>query len=393
MVLPAQTVTERGARVDAEGLRVRSLSIERYRCFHALRISELGRVNLFVGRNDTGKASVLEAIRILANRGTPRVIEELLSSREETGFSDSRAPSSFDNLALIGTLFHGYPFQGSSPKLNADPISIKIEGALSPGTLTMSIADEVSGAGQEQVTPVVNLPPDDGPALMVGTGDDLRKYLIDQLSSYVRREWKRESLYSGQNRVLNDHPCVSINAYIAQKTSNFGELWDNIALADVEEYVIRALKMIEPKITAVSMIGDGRESNRRRTIVRKSDFDSPVTLRSLGEGMNRLFGIILSLVNARGGLLLLDEFESGLHHSVQLDTWKLILELASELDVQVFATSHSWDAIKAFGQAAGKNDHSETVLVKLERVRDQIIPTVFGGGDLEIIADQHIEVR
>ena len=394
MVQPAPTVTERSASGDAEALKVRSLSVDRYRVFHALRIGNLGRVNLFVGQNNTGKSSILEAIRILAHRGTPRVIEEILTSREESGFSESRAPSSIDNLSLVGTLFHGSPFQRSNPTLDADSISVKIEGTLSPASLTMSIADAVSGADQTQATAIEDPPPDGGPALVVGIDDEQVSYPIDRLSSYVRRPWKQDPLQCSLHGPSNDHhPCVSIDAYMTQDTSCFGSLWDKITLSDDEKYVVQALRMIEPKIMAVSMIGDGHASNRRRVIVRTSDFKNPVTFRSFGDGMNRLFGIILSLVNARGGLLLIDEFESGLHHSVQFEVWKMILELAGDLDVQVFATSHSWDAIKAFGQAAGKNERNEAVLVKLERIHEQIIPTVFEGDDLRIIADQRIEVR
>lgn len=394
MVLPAQTVTERGARPDAESLKIRSLSIERYRGFHALHMSNLGRVNLIVGQNNTGKSSILEAIRILACRGTPRVIEEVLCSREESGFSDSRASSSFDNLSLMRTLVYRHRFQRSNPTLDANLISVKIEGALSPASLTMSIADAVPRADQVHVMPVEDPHPDGGPALIVGIDDEQRKYMIDRLSSYVRRDREQESLYHFQHRVLkNHHPCVSVDAYMARNTSHFGDLWDNIALSVDEKHIVHALNVIEPKITAVSMIGDGRESNCRRIIVRTSDFESPVTLRSLGEGTNRLFGIILSLASARGGLLLIDEFERGLHRSVLFDTWKMILELASDLNVQVFATSHSWDAIKALGQAVGENVHNEAVLVKLERIREQTTPTVFEGDELSIITDQQIEVR
>ena len=69
-------------------------------------------------------------------------------------------------------------------------------------------------------------------------------------------------------------------------------------------------------------------------------------------GLNRLFGIILSLVNAKDGLLLIDEVENGMHHSVQLDLWRVIFRLSRQLNIQVFATSHSWDSVEAFQKAA-----------------------------------------
>ena len=49
------------------------------------------------------------------------------------------------------------------------------------------------------------------------------------------------------------------------------------------------------------------------------------------DGLNRLFTIILSLLEAREGLLLIDEFENGLHHSVQLMIWQTIFQLSSTL--------------------------------------------------------------
>ena len=64
--------------------------------------------------------------------------------------------------------------------------------------------------------------------------------------------------------------------------------------------------------------------------------------------------IVLSLVNARGGVLLIDEFENGLHYSVQLDAWRMIFNLAQSLNVQVFATTHSWDAVESFQTAAAE---------------------------------------
>lgn len=115
-------------------------------------------------------------------------------------------------------------------------------------------------------------------------------------------------------------------------------------------------------------------------------------LRSFGDGLNRFFGIALSLVNAKDGLLLIDEFENGMHYSVQLDTWRMIFRLAAALGVQVFATSHSWDAIKAFQKAAAETAE-KGVLVRLARKGEDIIPTLFREDELRIVTRDRIEVR
>lgn len=78
-------------------------------------------------------------------------------------------------------------------------------------------------------------------------------------------------------------------------------------------------------------------------------------LGSYGNGMDRIFGIGLALVNAKYGMVLVDEADTSLHYSVLPDFWKLITETAHRFNVQVFATFHSRDCIQAFQQASEGN--------------------------------------
>ena len=102
--------------------------------------------------------------------------------------------------------------------------------------------------------------------------------------------------------------------------------------------------------------------------------------------------LILALLDARNGLLLIDEFENGLHHTVQIQAWYTIFQLAQRHNIQVFATTHSWDAVEAF-QAAAVATPEVGVLLRLTRRGPDIIPTVFTEDDLQVITRQRIEVR
>ncbi len=108
--------------------------------------------------------------------------------------------------------------------------------------------------------------------------------------------------------------------------------------------------------------------------------------------MNRIFELALGLVNASGGLFLADEVENGVHYSAQEQLWRFIFEAASRLNVQVFATTHSWDCIEAFQRAA--SSHKEDgVLISLSRQDDEVKAAVFNERDIEIITRESIEVR
>ena len=56
------------------------------------------------------------------------------------------------------------------------------------------------------------------------------------------------------------------------------------------------------------------------------------------------------------------------------------------------STSHSWDAIEAFQQAAQETPE-EGVLVRLARKGDEILPTIFREHELAVATRDHIEVR
>ncbi len=72
-----------------------------------------------------------------------------------------------------------------------------------------------------------------------------------------------------------------------------------------------------------------------------------VPVGMLGDGMGRILSVALSFHEAAGGILLIDEVENGIHHSVLKSVWRSLYQLAIMFDVQVFATTHSLECVKA----------------------------------------------
>ena len=114
---------------------------------------------------------------------------------------------------------------------------------------------------------------------------------------------------------------------------------------------------------------------------------------SLGDGMLRALGISLALVSVKDGILLIDEFENGLYYTVQPDLWQFIFRIARRLNVQVFATTHSWDCIEAFQRAAREDHQEEGLLIRLESKTGEIGVTLYDERELTIATREHIEVR
>ncbi|HEO70461.1 MAG TPA: ATP-binding protein [Candidatus Hydrogenedentes bacterium] len=371
---------------------INALSIEGFRTFRSLNVKGLGQVSLITGCNNTGKSSALDALRLLASDGSLSVIASILHSREEDADEgeESARWTEEEGAFPLSSLFHGFPeFSG-----DLKPISLSSNGGRRPMELTLTAgwySEERGDNGSRRLVLQQLLDFGEGDALpaliLKGPGGERLLPL-----PILRRNFPyphRLRMDAAEEMRL---PCQYVSPYGGEQTARLGALWDKIALSDQEEDVVEALRIIDSAIVAISMVGGERPRQHRTAIVRSKTLPRPVPLRSFGDGMNRLFGIILSLVNAKGGLLLIDEFENGMHHTVQTDVWKALFRLAERLDTQVVATSHSWDAIEAFQKAAAEHP-SEGVLVRLSRKGEDVIPSVFREDELAVAAREGIEVR
>jgi energy-coupling factor transporter ATP-binding protein EcfA2 len=72
-------------------LILNSLEIQRFRCFRELRIEHLGRVNLIVGKNNVGKSTVLEALRLFAKPASLVDLLDMLAGRNEISTGEFEA--------------------------------------------------------------------------------------------------------------------------------------------------------------------------------------------------------------------------------------------------------------------------------------------------------------
>lgn len=138
----------------------------------------------------------------------------------------------------------------------------------------------------------------------------------------------------------------------------------------------------------------GRYSGERIFVVRVSDLEKPVPLASMGEGAQRILSLALALLSAQNGLLLIDEIENEVHYSAQSQLWRFVFGVARKSNVQVFATTHSWDCVEAFGKVAIDCRNSmKSTLIRLENREGVISGVEFSEEELDIVTTDRIEVR
>jgi hypothetical protein len=171
------------------------------------------------------------------------------------------------------------------------------------------------------------------------------------------------------------------------------KLWSAVSMSENEDYVIKALQIIEPRIKRFNILTSDSTGSEQGFIpfVLLEGENSRVRLSSMGDGINRILTIILSLINCKGGIFLLDEFENGLHYSVQSKLWDIIFELAKNLDVQVFVTTHSNDCIKSFAHSSMSEDG---LAIRLDMVANGLNAQLYENPEKLVFAmNESIELR
>ena len=364
-----------------------SLSITGFRGAEQLTIPRLGRVTLLAGRNGAGKTTVLDAVRIYAARGQPDALRELLVRREEFTTRYDEYGDLID-APLTDALFHGRNNKTRAvvigPALGDASLEIRPSSLEYLPEYQRSLLDDLAPADVDvQVLKVVFkntqkiLP-------MVFEPNSGKISLFRRMARRLEREDQTASMIR----------CESLGPGLLGN-SDLARFWDAVALTDDEPFALDALKLaFGDKVEGVTLIGEDGESRAgRRVVVKLSNQLRPVPLKSLGDGATRMFGVALALANCRDGILLLDEAENGIHHSLQMDFWNMVLHAANTHNTQVLATTHSKDCINGFAWAALKCPDVEGNLIRLERENGEIRAVEYSKDELETAAEQDIEVR
>ena len=372
-------------------LHLPNLTISGFRGIDHVAIPRLGRVTLLAGKNGVGKTTVLDAARVYAARGHPRVLMEVLRGREEfTAVVDDDGGEVLS--PDIAALFFGRnALQRRSTSIGPDDDDNRLQ-------IEISRFDEIPFTVDSPVdAPLTDFRP---AMLKVRLQENEWSFTSGILSQLLSRDarLRRTQLPLGDQSAKwpTDIECESLGPGLPSDV-DVVRYWDRIALTDRESQPLRGLQLILGRsVDRIAVVGDdslrgGRPG--RRVILRLPGEPHPVPLKSLGDGAVRLFGVALALANCRGGFLLIDEAENGIHHSIQRDFWNMVLQSARRDNVQVLATTHSWDCVRGFAHAAAENEDVEGVLVRLERNDGGIRAVEYSESELKVAADQRIEVR
>ena len=362
---------------------INSVRIQRFKNLNNLVVNEFAKLNLIVGRNNVGKTALLEALYLWANKAELWAIWNLLDNRGEgLGTINPNDDKEEVYLESISSLFSDFL------------IDFQPDNALS---VNVNFKHENSSELTLRVVPYRN------ESSLFADGSLSRQRILQaneleagDYSIGIERVFEQKTtLFTHLRpsvRMVAQSPNARFVAANKLSSSLLAKLWDAIVLSPKEELVLEALRIVEPKLERIVFIDDKR--GKRKPIAKLTDSPKTFPLSGMGDGINRILDIALALVNAENGIVLIDEFENGLHHSVQLRIWSFIHRVAVQYNIQVFATTHSNDCVlhfaNAFNQLYSKIDYK---YFRLDNHRNDLEVVEYPDDLLTVAVESNIETR
>ena len=153
-----------------------------------------------------------------------------------------------------------------------------------------------------------------------------------------------------------------------------------------KRFLLDALQPLEPRLIDMTFSAD--------IIHCDIGANTSIPLPAMGEGMNRVASLVLAIGSASGGVICIDEIENGLHYSIMTDVWRAIAKAARAFDVQIFATTHSLECIRAAHEAFSQDEIYDFRYHRLDRKKTGKIEAVtFNRDMLQTAANANFEVR
>ena len=366
---------------------LKSLKIKNFRCFEEFDLPQLGRVNLLVGKNNSGKTSILEALHILNSPNSCKPFLDIIDFRGEYSWNEN---DSREEIFDVSHFFHGhrmnkdssFVFSGIDKHTKSIGFSFNYMIDISPNELFLPPKDE-----RKHSIGFVNSSSNRSNEILFSLKWEGINNAVSTL--YVPINTPRHDISINTSELKNSQlihlASSNINTVIAQ--------FNQIVLTPKEDILYESLRTIEPGIERIAPViihGYQRSGNGGFVV---SINKQRVPIGSMGYGIWRILEITLAMVNIPGGTLLIDEIDTGLHFSVMIDLWKLICKTAEKLDIQVFATTHNSDCWKSLAEVANSDDIASDDITIHRIERDKKASIVFNEQEMAIAAERDIEVR
>ncbi|UFH35087.1 AAA family ATPase [Flavobacterium acetivorans] len=327
--------------------------IHQYRKLKKIDVKNLSQVNIFVGGNNMGKTSILEAFYLSSQLNDLNAFVQLEKYRGKYigELNSNWVSKNFNTFIEIESKFNKSDsvIYISSEKTEED---IDKSGYLS----TISVQAKVDKETFES-----NL------HLYANKDADLRF-----IKSSILCPATFTSPYRYNSELLKKaHAFAVENRYF-------------------DEIISFIKENLDPHIEKIELINVDNES---RFVVTSSALTDVLDITKYGEGLQRIFEITLFMVYSKDGIICIDEIDSAIHKKLLIKFTDFIQRLAAKYNVQVFLTTHSKECIDAFVENKYPDDELMAYALELDAEGNLECNFLSGNKLKQLVESINIDIR
>ena len=361
---------------------VESVSVKNLKLLGDFAVKGLRPVTLLSGDNGCGKTTLLEAVFMCFDRRwekphTPPILSPLRDA-------------SIMNEDAFSYLFHegnlGAPVTVSCA---VDGVWHKVSAGLAP-----------EGGPENIAVPFADMRKANGGALMETRA--AQRLLVEhaegeEVKSRVTVTLDHEGVKAKAERVEAPVKFVQIvrDGLVISGLADDADNLSGLEIKGDKAAILDALQIVAPNASDITVAS---VRNTPLVFVRMAGAKRMTPSMLLGAGAQKVLSLALSLHSHNDGLFLLDEVTVGWHHSHLVDLWRMIFRVCKERNHQVIATTHSYEGITAFAEAAtAENAEGDACYVRLlnadEFPNGKNRPEPFEHGDIVGVNKAGLELR
>ena len=296
------------------------IEIERFRGIRHAQIGGFKQINLFFGKNNCGKSSLLESIFLVSGLSNPLLPVYVNLMR---GYNKSR----LNDLKLE---FYNLDF--------TLPIHFRmVDGETRDLRISLIEQDNVSIKS-------------DDPNILTNVGENKYGFKFDFMID--DKPYESQLRFDSANatdatRIMDDQYEESLRCIYLSPKYDFNasiQGLKHILQNKDENFIIKGLQLLKPNVkdfifTDNEMLVDIGLSQR-------------IPVNMMGDGARKIVALLTTVYDCKDGALLIDEISNGFHHSVMHSLWSVLIDAAIRNNTQLFVTTHDIDSIKGLRDAA-----------------------------------------
>lgn len=309
---------------------LKKLTITNFRGFDSLEIENFSQINIFVGKNNSGKTSILESIFLLMGMSNPILPSNINQFRGLNFTSRKQLQYLFHNLKVENKpSFIGTFEDNSERKLNIQAKShvkdsLNISSLISsPEIIGLDLNFSIKRKNTPKKTSISSLNYDADGTISKRTSKD---YSEDIYAVFV---------------TSNSNDVSTLNRYaevIKRKTG---------------ESILKSLQSFDNTIQDVQILPDGIYFDIK-------GIDELLPINIMGDGIRRFLNIVTAVAERKNAVICIDEIENGLHYSAYKTLWKSLIAFSKQSNVQLFITTHNIETIACLKSILEKDEYKET---------------------------------